>query len=71
MDREMLAAQLKDADETIAARHEQIDLQRKLVARLETEDPEVAEARATLERLELAQALYKQHRDRLAEALKK
>ena len=71
MDREMLAAQLKDADETIAARHEQIDLQCKVVATMEARGEDTADARENLQRLELAQSLYRQHRDRLAESLKK
>lgn len=71
MDREMLTAQLKDADESIAARQEQIELQRKVVARIEARGDDTAAVKETLQRLELAQSLYRQHRDRLAEALKK
>ena len=70
MDREILAAQLKDADEAIAARHEQIALQRKLIASMEARGENTDNATESLERLELAQKLYQQHRDRLADALK-
>ena len=71
MDREMLTAQLKDADESLAARQEQIELQRKVVATMEARGEDTAAVKETLQRLELAQSLYRQHRDRLAEALKK
>jgi hypothetical protein len=57
---------LADADETIAIRQDQIEIQRRVAAGLEAEGQDAADALHTLERLELAQILYKQHRERLA-----
>jgi hypothetical protein len=69
MHHEMLARLLKDAESVIAARREEVELQRKLIAALRADGKNTSDAFDTLRRLELAERLYRQHRDRLSEEL--
>jgi hypothetical protein len=71
MNREMMRSQLTLADEMIATRQAQIEKQRSEIAELRRNGLDVTKAQAALEDLELSLALYKQHRDRLAEEFKK
>jgi hypothetical protein len=71
MDREMLAAQLRDADKALAEMHEQIEKQRAEIAELEANGHSTEIARAKLDNLQEALALYLLHRERLADELKK
>jgi hypothetical protein len=69
MDHGMLERLLRDADSAIAARREEVEQQRELIASLKADGKNTADARDTLRRLELAERLYRQHRDRLSEEL--
>lgn len=71
MDRNVLAAQLEDADKTIVERQLEIEQEIAALAELERNGLNTETARDKLERLELALVLYRQHRQRLADELGK
>jgi hypothetical protein len=71
MDREMLAAQLRDADKALAEKREEIEKLRAEIAELEGDGQSTEIARAKLDNLQEALALYLLHRERLADELKK
>jgi hypothetical protein len=71
MDREMLAAQLRDVDSALAEKREQIEKQRAEIAELEGTGQNTEIARAKLDNLQEALALYLLHGERLADELRK
>jgi ABC-type branched-subunit amino acid transport system substrate-binding protein len=71
MERERLAALLRDADAAVATARAEIERQLGVIAGVEAQGKDASDARDTLQRLELAERLYRQQRDRLSEDLSK
>ena len=69
MDRAVLIAQLKDADEIIATRQNEIDQLKLDIDQSGPIDAAASDAREKLQRLQLALQLYREHRQRLADEL--
>ena len=70
MDQQILLQQLKNADELLAERQKEIDKLRSQIAESASGGQEIEKLRKALERLELAQTLYRAHRDQLAATIK-